>query len=133
MLKVWVDGACRPIPGKGGIGVLFEGDRMSYSISEKLPGDKLTSNHVEYLAFNRALTEIMVYGFSNEEIIVHSDSKLLVLQLTNQESVDKGSAYLSSYIKAKELVKHFPRLTIKHIPRSSNSEANLLASKGTRK
>jgi len=128
MIRVWVDGSCRPNPGKGGIGIVFEGDKMSYTISEKCPGNRLFSNECEYLAFNWALSEILGYGFNNEEIEVLSDSEMLVLQMLGEKEVDKGGKYVSVYLEAKELIKHFPNLTIEHIPREQNAEANLLAS-----
>lgn len=131
-IRCYVDGAARPNPGKGGIGVVFEGNIMSYTISEKVPGDKLTNNQVEYLAFNRGLAEILSYGFNAEEIVVYSDSELLTTQLNGEREVDKGGKYVGSYLRAKELVKHFPRLIIKWIPREENTEANLLASKAVK-
>lgn len=134
MISVYIDGSCRPNPGKGGIGIVFEG-KMSYTISEKCLGDKLTNNECEYLAFNKALSEILSYGFStlcNEEIMVFSDSELLVLQLNGEKSVDKGGRYVAEFLKAKELLKKFPNLKIKHIPREENRQANLLASKAVK-
>ena len=132
MIRVWVDGSCKPNPGKGGIGIVFEGDKMNYTISEKCSGGRLSSNECEYLAFSQALSKILSYGFNNEEIEMFSDSEMLVLQLLGEKGVDKGGKYVSAYLKAKELIKHFPSLAIKHIPREQNAEANLLASKAIR-
>ena len=133
-IRCYIDGSAKPNPGKGGIGIVFEG-KMSYTISEKCLGDKLSNNEVEYLSFNRALSEILSYGFSslsNEEITIYSDSEMLVLQLNGEKSVDKGGRYVSEFLKAKELLKQFPNLKIKHIPREENREANLLASQAVK-
>jgi len=131
MISVYIDGSCKPNPGKGGIGIFFSGDKMSYSISEKLPGNRLSSNECEYHAFNRALAEILTYRFNMEEVLVYSDSQLLVEQLNGRKSVDKGRNY-SAYLQAKELIKHFPNLKIEWVGRDGNTEANLLASKAIR-
>ena len=132
MIKVWTDASTRPNPGKGGIGIVFEGT-LDYDISEKIDGNKLSNNQTEYMAVNRALSEILSYGFNKEEIQLYSDSELLVLQLNGDKAVDKGGKYVGAYLKAKELVKHFPNLTIQYIPREENAQANMLASQALKR
>ncbi len=129
MIKVWCDGACRPNPGKGGIGIVFEGNIMSYTISERVPGDKLSNNAVEFLSLCRAMTEILKFHFGREQIVICSDSELLVCLMNNEKKIDKGEEYLRHFERAKQLSGYFSDLTFKWIPREENTEANLLASK----
>jgi len=132
-IRVYVDGAARPNPGKGGIGVCFRGNILDYDLSEPCPGNKLTNNEVEYYAFNRALAEMLKLGFNNEEVVVSSDSEMLVLQMRKEKTVSAGGAYVPQYQRACQLIRHFPNLTVIHIPREQNSEANLLASRALKK
>jgi len=132
MITVYTDGACRPNPGKGGIGVVFEGDRMSYSISEKCEGERLSNNQVEYIAVYRALQEILSNGFHEDTILINSDAQLIVEQLSGRQQVAKGGAYVNVYLEVKKLLKHFPNIKLQHVPREENTEANMLASRAVK-
>ena len=130
MIKVYIDGSAKPNPGKGGIGITIQGDGWDYTISEAIPGKKVTNNLAEYEALVRALTELMKNKLEGHDIQILSDSEMLILQITGKRQVDRGGAYVSSYLKAKQLVKCFSRLSFMYIPREENAEANLLASRG---
>ena len=132
MIHVWVDGSAKPNPGKGGIGVVIRGDGWDYNLSESC-GDRVSNNLAEYMSLTRALTELMRNEVTDSEILVYSDSLMLVEQMSDREKVDKGGAYVSEYITAKQLKKSFDKLSFQYIPREENFEANLLASGGTRK
>jgi len=128
-IRVNIDGSARPNPGKGGIGVVIQGDGWDYTISETCPKKRVSNNMAEYMALERALIELMKYGLINHEIEILSDSEMLVLQMLGEKKVDKG-AYVPEYMKAKQLRRYFSNLKFKWISRDLNSEANLLASKG---
>jgi len=130
MITVHVDGACRPNPGKGAIGILFSGDKMNYEVSQHLGDEKTTNNTAEYIAMYCALTHLIVHKCQNEEIEIYSDSEMMVGQLTNERGIlQKSASYVIMYHKTKELLKSFPHLSIHWIPREQNSEANSLASR----
>ena len=131
-IRCWVDGACRPNPGKGGIGVCFRGDVVDYDISELCPIARVSNNQAEYFSLIRALSELLNLGFHEEEIVLYSDAEMIVLQMSGERKVDKGGAYVPQHFRAKELVKHFPHLKIEWIAREENYEANMLASKAVK-
>ena len=132
MISVYIDGSARPNPGKGGIGIVIQGDGWDYTISEKC-GDRESNNSVEYKALCRALTELMQNKVTSKEIVVFSDSELLVEQMNGNRQVDKGGKYLDDYMRARMLKRYFWNLKFKWISRKENAEANLLASKGTKR
>ena len=128
MLTIYVDGAARPNPGKGGIGIVIRGDGWDYTISEPLEG-KTTNNQAEYKAICRAFNELYMNELESEKITVLSDSELLVEQLNKRREVDKGGKYVEDYSKAKKWLKVFSHTKIEWISREKNDEANLLASR----
>ena len=128
MIRIFTDGSCRPNPGKGGIGVVIQSDNWAYTISDVCT-QKCTNNLAEYLAVRRALEELINNELMDEEIVINSDSEMLVLQMTDEKKVDKGGSYVPVYNEVKELLKKFSNVAFKWIPRCENSEANLLASK----
>ena len=132
MLKIWIDGACRPNPGKGGIGIVIRGDGWDYTISEPLDG-KVSNNQAEYGALTHALIELLANGCADKEILIHSDSQMLVEQMSGNRGVDKGGKYVEAYQEAMQLDKLFTNLMYVWIGREQNAEANLLASQGTKK
>lgn len=132
MIRVWIDGAARPNPGKGGIGVVIRGDGWDYTLSEAISG-KVSNNQAEYLALSRALHELIQNDLQLHDLLILSDSEMLVEQMSNCRSVDKGGAYVNTYtFCARDMGKGFTNLKFKYIPREENSEANLLASRGVK-
>ena len=132
MIQTWIDGAARPNPGKGGIGVVIRGESWDYTLSEALPG-KVTNNQAEYCALIAALFKLIRNKCCGKEIEVLSDSEMLVGQMTGERGVDKGGSYVPDYLKAKNLSKYFSGIKFRWISRKENAEANLLASEGVSK
>ena len=131
-IRCYIDGSAKPNPGKGGIGIVIRGDGWDYTISEKCE-DRVSNNQAEYQALVRCLDELVKNMIGQEEIIIYSDSKLLVEQMSKRRQIDKGGAYVPDHMKALQLKRRFFNLKFQHIPREENAEANLLASRGTRK
>ena len=127
MIIVEIDGAARPNPGKGGIGIVIRGDSWDYTLSENLPG-KVTNNQAEYCALIRALVELMRNNCFGKQIEVISDSEMLVSQMNYEREVDKGGSYVPNYLKAKKLAGYFSNIKFHWVSRKENNEANLLAS-----
>jgi len=133
MIQVYIDACARPNPGKGGVGITIRGNGWDYILSEKVDSkDKVSNNEAEYCALNRALVELMRNKVVNDEIVIYSDSELLVLQMTGEKSIDKGGKYVEAYLKAKQLSKYFSNLRFNWISRDENAEANLLASRAVK-
>ena len=133
MIEIWIDGAARPNPGTGGIGVVIRGDNWDYTISEACQG-RVSNNQAEYKALVRALSELVENRIpTNHEILIFSDSEMLVEQMCKRRQVARGGAYVPDYIQAMKLKLHFNNLSFQYIPREENAEADMLASKGTRK
>ena len=132
MVQIWIDGAARPNPGKGGIGVVIRGESWDYTLSEKLLG-KVTNNQAEYCALIAALFELIRNKCCGKEIEVLSDSSMLVGQMAEELEIDKGGSYVPDYLKAKNLSEYFSGINFRWISRKENAEANLLASEGVSK
>src|SRR5208283_3236231 len=95
-------------------------------------GDPVSNNHAEYAGLIAALR--IVEGFADEEIVVKSDSKMLVNQMAGAWKVSKKAlnstaqgTYVDKYLEAKEVVRRFSRLTYEWIPRELNAEADELS------
>ena len=132
-IKIFIDGAARPNPGKGGIGVCIKSENWSYNISDTC-ANRVTNNQSEYIALYRALSELINNDLTNEEVIIYSDSEMLVEQMCGRREVLKGS-YINEYKRVKQLLgEHkFKSLWFTWIPREQNDEANMLASLGVSK
>ena len=128
MIQVWIDGAARPNPGKGGIGVVIRGGNWDYTINKGMSGNKITNNMAEYYALCWALGELKRNQLLDKEITIYSDSEMLVLQMNGKKGVDRGK-YLEYYMLASQLANEFGKLTFAWVPRDENAEANLLASR----
>ena len=123
LFKIFTDGASRGNPGEAGAGfaVLDENDNIVLTDKRYL-GIK-TNNEAEYNALIFALEKICEIGVNN--IIIHSDSELLVRQLNGVYKV-KNPRIKELYDKVQDLIKNF-NYKIIHIPREKNKLADKLA------
>jgi ribonuclease HI len=123
MIEIYTDGRAEPNPGLGTYGyVVYEKGKRTYS-EHGVAGHEVTNNYAEYFCLIKALEHLAVKR--DEEITVFSDSTLLVNQMKGEWKFKRG-AYVEEYLKAKELVKSFPKLRLEWIPREKNSEADEL-------
>ncbi len=122
-VKIFTDGASRGNPGEAGAGfaVLDEDDNIVLT-GKKYLGKK-TNNEAEYNALIFALEKISEIGVNN--IMIHSDSELLVRQLSGVYKV-KNPRIKELYEKVQDLIKNFNYKVI-HIPREENKLADKLA------
>ena len=127
-LFAYTDGAARGNPGEGGIGVVFrkEAGEVLYSFGGYL--GTTTNNVAEYRALLHCLRKAPEFPCSR--LIVHSDSQLMVRQINGEYRVkDKKLAPL--FLEAVRLLKAAPfDVSVIHIDRESNREADLLANAG---
>jgi ribonuclease HI len=125
-LALYIDGASRGNPGPAGIGIVVKDSRgrVVAEISEFI--GRATNNVAEYRALIRALEEAGSLG--GRQIIVRSDSELLVRQLTGEYKV-KSPDLSPLHLEAHRLFKAFPKATVERIPRGENAAADALANR----
>jgi len=123
---IWVDGASRGNPGPAAIGVIIkdEKDETHARIFRRI--GITTNNQAEYKALIAALEKAVSLGA--ETISIHSDSQLMVRQLTGRYRVRKEELK-PLFQHAVRLLSSVKEFTITHIPREQNAEADALANK----
>jgi ribonuclease HI len=127
--EVYIDGLVEPVNpgGTGVVGIIVYRDgkkicRIGKKIGE---GPEMSSNRAEYEALVEALQWLLDRGFSKEQILIHSDSNLLIKQMQGQWRM-KGGLYAGAQKKARTLSEQFTHLSFQWIPREENEEADLL-------
>ena len=122
-LMIYADGACRGNPGPAAIGVVIKDQRgSSIKISEYIGLG--TNNKAEYSAVIKALKEAI--KLNPDEVTLYLDSELVVRQLTGRYKV-RSKSILPLYVEACELLKRFVKVSVVHVPREYNAEADALA------
>jgi ribonuclease HI len=84
----------------------------------------VTNNQAEYEALLQGLQFLREAGAVSVE--VYGDSELVIKQLNSQYKC-KSESLRSYYEECREILKSFPLVTLQHIPREHNEEANRLA------
>jgi ribonuclease HI len=133
MIEIYTDGLAEPLnPGIGTYGFVVNRDGQPLRREHGFDGDPVSNNHAEYAGLIAALRSLE--GLSDQEIVVKSDSKMLVNQMAGTWKVGKKAynskvegSYVDKYLEAKELAGRFTRLTFEWIPREQNSEADELS------
>jgi ribonuclease HI len=123
-LVINVDGLSKGNPGPSAIGVVIRDaqGRLVDSISNRI--GMATNNQAEYRALIAALERAI--ELNAKEIHLESDSELLVRQINGRYRV-KNPTLRSLYQKVLQLRNKLDCLTIVHIPRQQNAEADKLA------
>ena len=122
-LKMFVDGACRGNPGPAGIGVvIFEGNNVVKEISKPI-GDA-TNNVAEYSALVFGLQEAL--KLKAESLEVFMDSELVCRQIAGQYKI-KSQNLKFLYDQAMHLLEGFKDVSVKHVVREQNKQADKLA------
>ena len=126
-IDVWIDGLCEPNPGGiGCIGFVIKenGVAIAQGSCDVGKGPKMTNNVAEYQALIHALREIRRLNMEEKNIVVRSDSELLVKQMKRLWRV-KAPLIVPLYAEAKNLAKGL-HYRIEWIPREENTEADEL-------
>ena len=123
---IHTDGASRNNPGQAAIGATIKGEQgqLITSISRRI--GRATNNQAEYKAIIAALEAAIDLGA--RQIELNSDSELVVRQINGQYRVKK-EALKPLYQRVRELQGRLEGITIKHIPRQQNEEADKLANR----
>ncbi len=123
IIEIYIDGAARGNPGESGIGVLIKVTDDNKREIKKYLGTK-TNNQAEYTALITALESAK--DLSDKPIRIFTDSLLVANQMNGLWKV-KHSEIIPLNNQAKTLFKFFKNISIDHIPREQNSEADRLA------
>lgn len=126
----YTDGGARGNPGPAGIGVYIvdSESKVLQEVSEFIGNS--TNNFAEYQAVAVALNTLKkIYGKKSKdmEFELRMDSELVKKQLNNEYQI-KDPGLVPMFIEIHNLrVANFPNLTITHVPREQNKEADRLA------
>ena len=140
-IKVYFDGCCEP-KNPGGTAsygiVIFKDNKKILKVSkifEPVKGkEKQTSNNVaEYSGFKRALEWLLSKSLNNEEILIFSDSKLVICQMFGDIELGgrkwkiRSGYYKPIALQSREILNKFSNIKGQWIPREENSIADELS------
>jgi ribonuclease HI len=123
-LIINTDGLSKGNPGTAAIGATIKdehGNNLAV-ISKKI--GVTTNNVAEYKALIAALTQAQKMGCTQLE--VRADSELMIRQLKGRYKV-KSEGLIPLFLEASRLLTKFQSVTLTHIPRELNAEADKLA------
>jgi ribonuclease HI len=123
VLRIHTDGAARGNPGPAAFAYVIDQDGAE-PIQEAGCLGRMTNNQAEYTALVRALEHAARLGVEHR-LLIHSDSELLVKQMNGEYRV-KDDSLRALYEQAQKLRDRFAGVTIRHIRRAQNSEADRL-------
>lgn len=126
-LVIHCDGAARGNPGPAGAGAYLTtpGGEVVAEVAEGL--GETTNNVAEYTAAIMGLERAKELGA--REVLLRSDSQLLVNQLTGRYRV-RTPHLQPLHARIRELARGFERVTFEHVPREHNTDADRLANAG---
>ena len=125
----YTDGGARGNPGPAAIGVhIVDADGTTVKdVAERIGNS--TNNYAEYYGVMRALATLKaLYGKKTREmqVEVRMDSELVKKQLSGEYQI-KEPGLVPLYMEIHNLrVAHFPNLTLTHVKRVLNKEADRL-------
>src|SRR5438876_8288119 len=122
VMTINIDGAARGNPGPAAYAYVITGEGHPV-IEEAGCLGSATNNVAEYTALVKALQRAAQLGGSR--VHVNSDSELLVKQMNGEYRV-KNEQLKDLFAEAKELCRQFDLVTIRHVPRAQNSNADRL-------
>ena len=127
--KIFTDGASRGNPGVAGAGaIIITEDERQIEISKFL--GRKTNNQAEYKALILALKKAISLNIT--EIVIHSDSELLVKQLKREYKL-KSKNLTQLFKKAQKLLTQFKKAQYIWTSREKNKKADKLANKAIEK
>lgn len=123
-LNVFTDGASRNNPGNAAIGVVIKDEKGNTIKTLSRYIGTATNNVAEYTALVEALEILLDY--STPETIIHLDSQLVVQQVLGKYKTRQP--HLLPLVRlAREKIAKLTNVTLSHIPREKNKEADALA------
>ena len=123
-LEIYTDGACSGNPGPAAIGAVIRDEQRKVLVEISQYIGQGTNNQAEYQAVIAALKAAA--DLNADEVVLYLDSELVVRQLTGRYKV-KNNLLRFLYAEATELSKRFKGISINHVGRFANAEADNLA------
>jgi ribonuclease HI len=123
-MAINADGASRGNPGPAAIGATIKDEQGGLIARISRPIGRATNNQAEYRAVIAALHEAVRLGA--QKVDIRLDSELVVRQLSGRYRV-KNATLKALYQEAKGLLELLETVTIRHVPREQNREADRLA------
>ena len=124
---LWSDGAARGNPGPAGVGVMLKTKTGEVLVAEGRYVGHTTNNVAEYKALLLGLERALERGV--RRLQVFADSELLIKQLRGQYRV-KNAGLKPLFTEAKALIQRFESVSLEHLRRELNVEADRLANAG---
>ncbi len=125
-LVIHIDGGARGNPGEAGFGV-HVADAKGAPLAEIFGYLGVRTNNVaEYAALIAALRHAI--DTRAEAVTIRSDSELLVRQMLGEYRV-KSPGLIPLHREASRLAGKIPKLTLEHVRRNLNKEADALANR----
>lgn len=131
MIKVYFDGLCQPV-NPGGIACYAfvvkrdnETIHSDYGLAAEPFSQDATNNVAEYTALIKALEWLVTNNFSSGEVEVIGDSEFVVNQQNGKYKV-KSKRIIPLYRRVRLLRDKFSGISIKHVLREENREADRL-------
>lgn len=119
-LLVYTDGAARGNPGPSASGFVVYSDEQKVGEEFTLNGVQ-TNNFAEYRSIIKALVWCSE-NFPESELVVHSDSELVVKQLNNEYKM-RARALMPMKKTVLELVAEFKSVRFVNVPREDSNVA----------
>lgn len=119
---IHIDGAARGNPGPAAFAYVIEAPAAP-PVEAKGRLGSATNNVAEYTALVKSLEKALELG--GRRAVVHSDSELLVKQMNGEYRV-KSPDLRPLYEHARQLVRQFEHVALRHVPRSQNAHADRL-------
>jgi ribonuclease HI len=123
-LVIHIDGGARGNPGPAGAGVVIHDDEGAAQLEAGFYLGRMTNNVAEYTALLRALEASR--RLSAEQLLIHSDSELLVKQINGEYRV-RNPGLQSLFDEAMSRLRGFSKWTVRHVRREGNARADELA------
>ena len=121
--EVYVDGGCRPNPGRGAYGYLIYPPDGGRAVTGSGDLGQTTNNKAEYAAVIAALEHASRMGLTR--LHVYSDSELVVRQMSGLYRV-KHPGLRPLNREALALCRRFRSVRVSHVPRHLNTQADRL-------
>jgi len=128
-ITVYIDGAAKPNPGRGGCGIVIRSENFDYKLSVKMSQKKVSGIDAEYYALLIAFMQLEQNNCYDEDITIISDSEVLVKQMNDETAPELDCSYVKYYDQAIRTMIKFINISFEHVTRENNTEANELASK----
>lgn len=120
--KLHIDGGARGNPGPAAAGVVISDEKSKPRYEAGFFLGRATNNQAEYRALLIGLDA--VGPLNPEHILIHSDSELLVRQLTGEYRVK--SALLAPLLEEAQFMLLRHQWQVRHVPREQNKRADYL-------